>query len=128
MEEYLTNEQLTAKGFVRGTNGEWSKPKLAKTNSVPSRAIVERPAGGKPLHPAPGKEAHPTRRVVRIVSYRYRILLDRDNLCGKFLLDSLRYAGLIEDDSEREIDYFISQVRVETPAEERTEIEITPWP
>jgi hypothetical protein len=61
------------------------------------------------------------------VSYRYGQLLDRDNLCGKFFLDSLRYAGLIEDDSEREIDFSIRQEKVETLNQERTEIELI-WP
>jgi hypothetical protein len=65
------------------------------------------------------------RRVVRITSYRRR-LLDFDNLAGgcKYFLDSCKYAGLIPDDGPECITLEVSQVRVKTKAEERTELEI----
>jgi Holliday junction resolvase RusA-like endonuclease len=64
------------------------------------------------------------RLLVRITSYRQR-LTDPDNLCGKYFLDCCRYCGFLRDDSAAEIDFKISQIKVKTKLEERTEIEIT---
>jgi hypothetical protein len=59
------------------------------------------------------KEGGATRVKVRIISYRRR-LLDIDNLAGgaKFIIDALRYDGLIRDDSPDAIELSVSQVKV----------------
>lgn len=75
-----------------------------------------------------GEASHPKsipRRVVRITSYRRR-LLDFDNLAGgcKYFLDCCKYAQLIPDDRPEDIILEVSQVKVRTKTEERTEITI----
>jgi hypothetical protein len=61
---------------------------------------------------------------VRITSLRLR-LADVEGLCGKWHLDSLRYAGLIHGDTEADISYSIRQEKVSKKTEEKTIIEIT---
>lgn len=70
-----------------------------------------------------GKKENPNRSIVRVTSFRRR-LLDFDNLCPKYFVDSLRYCDLIEDDNPQRIDLQIRQEKVKTKQEERTEIEI----
>lgn len=74
-----------------------------------------------------GQGGSKTRTVVSIVSHRVR-LLDADNHAGgcKHLLDCIKEAGLIEDDSPRHIRLITDQVQVAHYHEERIEIEITP--
>lgn len=72
----------------------------------------------------PPREAQgPSRLVVSITSVRRR-LLDADNLAGgaKYILDGLRYAGLIHGDAPDQITLVVSQRKGEI---ERTEIELT---
>ena len=64
-----------------------------------------------------------TRRRVTVTSYRVR-LLDPDNLCIKYHIDGLRYAGVIRDDTTNDIELFVRQFKVKTRQEERTEIEV----
>ena len=92
-----------------------------------SAAIVERGARHEPLAARPAAETNPPGRVarvrVRVVSFRKR-LLDPDNLCAKYHIDGLRYCHIIADDTARHITIEVSQEKVKTKAEERTEIEI----
>lgn len=71
------------------------------------------------------QEENIERALVCVQSFR-TILVDRDNLWGGFKIfgDCLKELGIIQDDSERHIDLHISQVKVNTRAEERTEIEV----
>lgn len=64
----------------------------------------------------------------RVCVTRYaRRLLDVDNLGGaKLVIDQLRYAKLIQDDSPEHIDLELRQVKVASKAEEGTEIVISP--
>ncbi|PTX92074.1 hypothetical protein DB346_24310 [Verrucomicrobia bacterium LW23] len=82
---------------------------------------ARRPAerAGRPLGGTPGGCQ---RYRVRIISYRRR-LLDQDNACAKFHIDSLRYAGLLPDDAPAlcRIEP-VEQIQVATPAEEKTVI------
>lgn len=71
----------------------------------------------------PGASAHPTKRFVRIESYRVH-LLDQDNLFGKYLLDALCKAGVLFDDSPQWCRSEIKQIQVEHPWQEHTEIEV----
>lgn len=75
---------------------------------------------------AKGEAGNANGRVVCIKSFRRR-LLDTDNLVGgvKYFVDSLRYAQLIHDDTEASITLEVSQTKVKTKAEERTEITVT---
>jgi hypothetical protein len=91
---------------------------------------IERPVCDAPLEAQKGKGEDaggvPERAKadVRITSFRRR-LCDPDNLVGKYFLDCCRYAGLLRDDTAAEIDYRITQVKVKTKEEERTEIQIS---
>lgn len=66
----------------------------------------------------------PLFRVV-IVSYRLH-LLDEDNLRGgcKFLIDAMRYEGLIPGDAPKHATFDVRQEQVALPEEECTVIEI----
>jgi len=70
-----------------------------------------------------GKNGHPIRLLVSVTSFRRR-LLDPDNLIPKYFVDCLRYCGILSGDTEAEVDLRISQKKVSSKAEERTEIEI----
>lgn len=78
----------------------------------------------EPLATEEGPRPNTGRFIVRITSYRVR-LLDPDDLCPKYLIDGCRYAGLIPGDSETEVDYERPrQVKVGHKRDERTEITI----
>lgn len=78
-----------------------------------------------PVVKAEGKEKNSACFSVRVTSYRSR-LLDPDNLCPKYFIDCLRYAGLIKDDRSQDIVLEVSQQKVATKEEEHTRIEIEP--
>ena len=72
----------------------------------------------------PQAQAKDTRkRFVRVVSYRV-VLLDEDNLCEKFLVDALRYAGAIPGDSPDRCRIVTTQEKVAHFDEERTEVTV----
>lgn len=71
------------------------------------------------------EEAGQDRYRVGIESRRRR-LCDPDNLFVKPIIDALRYARLIADDSLKHIELSISQTKVALKGEERTVITITP--
>lgn len=72
------------------------------------------------------REVRNSNRVaVRITAFRVR-QLDPDNCCPKYFIDGLRYAGLLPDDRPQDIELTVAQAKVETKAEERTEIELIP--
>lgn len=52
-----------------------------------------------------------TKRHVRIISYRKKLIADDDNLkfVAKFLTDALVKTGFIYDDSRKYIDHYVSQ-------------------
>lgn len=88
------------------------------SSAKPEPAVCNEPVAEKK-----GEAEHSTRIRVSIRSFRTR-LLDPDNLCPKYFLDCVRYAGFIKDDSEKFITLEVSQIKVKTKSEERTEIEI----
>lgn len=83
----------------------------------PEQNVRHEPVGKKK-----GKAGNPVRFLVCIVSYRSR-LCDPDNLCPKYFVDCLRYAEVIPDDSQAEIELKVSQVKVKRELE-RTEITV----
>lgn len=63
--------------------------------------------------------------VVRFKFFRHRLADYSRAISEKALIDSLQYAGLISGDSEKEIRIIDEgQFKVETKAEERTELEL----
>ena len=80
-------------------------------------AVPECVVRDEPLAKGKGKKADGRRFRVSVISRRSR-LLDPDNLCGKGIVDCLRYAGAIEQDDPAAIDYLISQEKVAKGLEE----------
>lgn len=106
-----------------------NKPVIRKRNPDCGQASSAEPqqiACTEPMEASGRKESNAGRSVVRITSFRRR-LLDKDNLYGgvKFFVDSLRYAQLIPNDSVTDIELEVVQEKVQSEEEERTEILIT---
>jgi hypothetical protein len=72
-----------------------------------------------------GEEGYTGRFHIRVVSFRRR-LLDPDNLCPKYFIDCLRYAGFIPNDRQEDINLEVRQEKVASREEERTELTIIP--
>lgn len=145
---HFTPELLEQRGYVQTKCGRWEKKAVATEGAavaaVPghkqSGAAVVVEARGKgsprarrapagkleqcdadaPGAEAPGSEAGAARFVVRVIGYRHR-LLDDDNVCEKHVVDSLRYAGLLPDDTHAQTRIVPWQVQCRK-GEERTEI------
>jgi len=102
------------------------RPAYAKRNPVggeSASAVVERAPVHDPLAAPQAQVPHPGKYVVRITSYRTR-LLDEDNLAEKYHCDSCRYAGLIPADSPDQTSIQVAQIKVRTKEECCTIIEI----
>lgn len=95
---------------------------LALGLEAPS-AVLERDLRPRPLAARKAQGINPARFLVRVTSYRVR-LLDEDNLCAKYVVDCCRYAGLIPGDSPATTQIATGQEKVRSKAEERTEVEI----
>ena len=110
-----TPEQYEAyqKRFALTTQAHPARPPSTK----PEPIVRDEPMGKEEV------EGQHTRRSVTVTSYRVR-LLDPDNLCIKYHIDGLRYAGIIRDDTANDIELFVKQHKVATRKEERTEIEV----
>lgn len=85
--------------------------------------ITKSPVRNDILEQATGEKQNTGRYLVRVVSYRRR-LLDEDNLCCKFFVDSLRYTSCLPADSPNLCHIETSQVKVRLKSEERTEITV----
>ena len=107
----------------RRLKAECRSPVLDDQGEIPS-AIVEQTAGDKPLAAKKGANPVPPRLRVRVTSRRSR-LLDPDNLAAKYLIDCLRYAGVLPNDTAADIDLEVRQEKVGKDQEE-TVVEI--WP
>ena len=113
----MTAEQLRNLGYVE-RNGEWVKARGAASGAEPQPVVRHEPVA------AAARKARDAGRVrIGVVSYRAR-LCDPDNLCPKYFIDCLRYAGLIADDTPDCITLEVRQVRCRR-AEQRTEILIS---
>jgi Holliday junction resolvase RusA-like endonuclease len=98
----------------------------AEANGFPSRERDQQERTDA-LEPATqGTAASVPRVTVSFTCYRCRLLdTDNNSRSCKDLLDGLRHAHLIQDDSPERIFLVTSQVKVAHKREERTEIEIT---
>jgi hypothetical protein len=119
--EILTRWPRASESFIRSNLGTPSP------NDPDQAPKLERRAGNGPLAKSKIKGPVPTRVLVRVTSYRCR-LLDEDNLCEKYACDCCRYAGLIPGDSPAEAKIEVCQEKVGSKSEERTLIEIIPFP
>lgn len=77
-----------------------------------------------PLATTEGEKRGARRFLVSVVSKRVR-LVDPDNLCPKYIIDCLRYAGVLPDDSPEFVTTSFSQIKVARFDQEETLIEVT---
>lgn len=110
----MTTEQLKSLGYVE-INGEFYKAGGPLPNPIPQPPVCH-----EPLAAPPRKARHAGRLRICVVSFRSR-LCDPDNLCPKYFIDCLRYAGLIADDSPEHITLEVRQEKCKRGAE-RTEL------
>lgn len=94
------------------------------TGSSPQSSESESVICNESLVPQTRKNQNSERCIVCIRSFRCGQPVDPDNLAGKYFIDALRYAGIIPNDRQEDIIYQITQTRVKTRKEERTEIEV----
>ena len=95
----------------------------AQARRKASSPVVERPACHEPLEAVQVKAPDTSRFLVRVTSFRRR-LLDEDNLAEKYHVDCCRYAGLLASDAPDKTSIQVYQVKVRTKDEEMTVIEI----
>jgi hypothetical protein len=115
-----TTDQLAAKGYQLNADGSYSPRPTRILNTLAKHAPKQTLVALRK-----GEETRSQRTHLRITRYSCRPL-DCDNYAGgcKPIIDQLRYAKLIRDDSPEDIEVEFKQVKVKTKTQERTEIEI----
>jgi Holliday junction resolvase RusA-like endonuclease len=116
-----TPDQLAEKGYTLNQDGSYSPNSKRLLNTLTKHAVKQT------LVALPkGEETRSKRTRIIITRYSCRPL-DCDNYAGgcKPIIDQLRYAKLIRDDSPEDIEVEFKQVKVKHKTEERTEIEIS---
>ncbi len=113
---YEERQSKAVQAYWRGVQAHEASS-LRPTDPKPEPTVLDAPLGAEEV------EGCDPRRRVTVTSYRVR-LLDQDNLCIKYHIDGLRYAGVIRDDTTEDIEIFVHQQKVATRKEERTEIEV----
>ena len=116
-----TTDQLAAKGYQLNQDGSYSHKSQGLPNTFAQQALKQTLDALRER-----EEARSRRTRIRITRYSCRPL-DCDNYAGgcKPIIDQLRYAKLIKDDSPEDIEVEFKQVKVKTKTQERTEIEIS---
>jgi Holliday junction resolvase RusA-like endonuclease len=94
-----------------------------KVNCALSGPKSKRSFRHEPLAASKRKKENPRCRVLKLTSYRRR-LLDTDNLRPKYFIDALRYAGVIDDDTPKHLTLQTHQEKVSHRCEEKTLIEL----
>jgi hypothetical protein len=104
------------------------RPAIARANNTGSQsgsAVPKRVDGNKPIQAASNQGSHTGKLLVRVTSFRRR-LLDEDNLVEKWHVDALRYAGILPSDAPGDAKIEVGQEKVATKEEEQTVITIEP--
>jgi hypothetical protein len=102
----------------------WTHNELAAYLRKARRPEPEPALCHEPLGSTKGKTKYPASIHVSITSWRLRPV-DPDNLCPKYFIDCLKYAGIIPDDTPWDISLEIEQVQVEDRRDEGTEIVVS---
>jgi hypothetical protein len=122
------NDVLRTKGFVETSPGIFSRPTQTKSVPVPvlPHPKSELHARQESLDSHQDEAGGTGRTFVCIESRRVRPI-DPDNLAGgcKFIIDALRYAGLLQEDTPEKISLQVDQKKVDRRTQEKTLIEIT---
>ena len=87
-------------------------------------AKLERDSGNAPLEAEKNQRSDSSRFLVRIESRRKR-LLDEDNICEKYLVDLLRYSGIIANDSPDQCRIEVGQTKCRKGEAEEITIAVT---
>jgi hypothetical protein len=95
----------------------------AKNNRAGPVAKLESNSGDGALGAQKIQRPTGERFLMRITSIRKR-LLDEDNLCGKYICDLFRYAGIVPDDSPDKLKIAVGQRKAQKGEREQTEIEV----
>jgi len=120
-----SESEIALKGYQINPDGSYSKPHQANPARLPHPVTQHSPK--QTLEPLrKGKETRSKVTRIRITRYSTRPL-DCDNFAGgcKPIIDQLRYAKLITDDSPEDVEIQFSQVKLKHKDKQRTEIEIT---
>lgn len=102
-----------------------SRPGYGIASGTRPNPKLERAPRDEPLAENQAQEVHSGKYLVRITSYRRR-LLDVDNLAEKYHVDALRYAGLLPSDAPNSCSIETSQIKVQKKDQECTEVLIKP--
>jgi hypothetical protein len=119
-------------GYVETKKGVYVRRDLIKKGAMGRKTILPAKSPSSNSKPKPpvlngavgeagGEKAHTGRVLVRITVFRKR-LVDPCNAGQKYLVDCLRYVGLLVDDREQDIALEILQEK--TRGEEETLIEL----
>jgi hypothetical protein len=123
---------LYERGYRPDGNGGLRKPSKrpaidggaeVRVDDLPETPELERDFGNGALGACEVQSGHSKRVLVRVTSFRKR-LLDEDNLCEKYLVDLLRYAGVIPGDEADKAKIKVRQVKVGKAQPEKTVIEV----
>ena len=113
-EEIIKRYPRASESFIRANLSDGDSGAVAKLESNPRNAPlakkeVQRPTG--------------ERFLVRIEGRRKR-LLDVDNSCEKYLVDLIRYCGVIPDDAPDKCEIEVSQTKCKKGEQEEITIEV----
>lgn len=119
----MTYDQLEELGFIRQPDGSYSRQNHLVVGRI-SHSITQ-PAARPTLDSAQQRKEKSSERIVLRITRRASRLLDADNLAGgcKPLIDQVRYAGLIPDDSPEKVEISFAQEKVQK-SQEGTLIEL----
>ncbi len=119
----MTHDELKAR-FPNGSADFFRDNLSAPPHCETPAPLLERDPRSRPLAARKAQGPAPTRFLVRVTSFRRR-LLDEDNLCAKFMVDCARYAGILQGDDPAQAKISVGQIKVARKEDERTEIEIS---
>lgn len=111
-------------------NGIVTKQGYAIAGGLPNKnhhpiitPVLEPNTGAGTLGKGKTQKGNPRKFLVRVKDFRHR-LLDEDNLCEKYHVDCLRYAGLLPSDAPGQAKIEVSQEKIGREERPRIEIEI----
>lgn len=106
-------DQLKELGFIRQSDGSYSRRPNKPVAARLSHAVLK-PVARPTLDRAEHREEKGQERITLRITRRAARLLDADNFAGgcKPLIDQVRYAGLIPDDSPDKVEITFTQQKV----------------
>jgi len=120
----VTRQQITER--YPNASESFIRANLSPDNSRATPKL-ESNSRHEPLAEEKAEGRNRQRVLVRVTSIRSR-LLDEDNLCEKYHVDLLRYAGVISGDSAAEVKIETGQRKVQKGEVERIVIEVYDTP